>query len=164
MATAPLLPLPNWAARPAYSGGVVGSAVGAADNVYVVFGEALEGEVLLLLLLSVDAEPFPDKEAEADAEERAGLYVMAVPLVAALEDPAASAVLVVANEEAEAGRLPELEKKGQWKGTEVVMDGNDDVAEALSESDEKGQWKGMEDDVPVPGEVVLGPWKGAEDG
>ena len=62
--------------------------------------------------------------------------MMAVPLAVALEDPTASAVLVVSGEDAETVRLPELE--------------------------EKGQWKGIEDDVPVPDEVGPGPWKGAE--
>ena len=89
---------------------------------------------------------------------------MAVLLEVALEDPTASAVLVVPGEDAEAARLPELEEKGQRKGMEDVVEGIDDVAAALSESDEKGQSNGMEVDVPVPNEVGPGPWKGAEDG
>jgi hypothetical protein len=72
---------------------------------------------------------------------------MAVPLAVALEDPTASAVLVVSGEDAETVRLPELEEKGQWKGTEDAVEDIDDVAAALSGSDEKGQWKGIEDVV-----------------
>ena len=141
----------------------MGSTVGVTESVYVAFCEMPEGEVLLLLLPPLSAEPFPDKEADADAET-VGLYVVAVSLTAFLEDPAASAVLVAAGEDAEEARLPELGEKGQWKGIEVIVDGDDDMAEALLESDEKGQWNGIEDEVPVPGEVGPGPWKGAEDG
>jgi hypothetical protein len=156
-----LLPLLNWAARPANVGKVVGSAVGVMDSVYVAFSE---GEVLLSLLLPpVDAEPFPDGEADAEAV-RVGLYVMAVLLAVTLEDPTASAVLVVPGEDAEAVGSPELEEKGQWKGIEDAVEGIEDVAVALSGSDEKGQWNGMEDEVPMPKEVGPGPWKGAEDG
>jgi hypothetical protein len=146
-----LLPLLNWAARPANVGKVVGSAVGVMDSVYVAFSE---DEVLLSLLL-------PPVDAEA---VRVGLYVMAVLLAVTFEDPAASAVLVVSGEDAEAVGPPELEEKGQWKGIEDAVEGIDDVAVALSGSDEKGQWKGMDDEVPMPNEVGPGPWKGIEDG
>jgi hypothetical protein len=158
MAAAPLLPLLNWAASPANVGRVVGSAVGVMERVYVAFSGPPEGEVLLSLPLPpVDAEPFP--EGEADAEPvRVGLYVMAVLLAVTLEDLTASAVLVVSGEEASAVGPPELEEKGQWKGIEDAVEGIDDVAVALSGSDEKGQWKGMDDEVPVPNEVGPGPW------
>jgi hypothetical protein len=105
----------------------------------------------------VDAEPFPEGEADAEAV-RVGLYVMAVLLAVTLEDLTASAVLVVSGEEASAVGPPELEEKGQWKGIEDAVEGIDDVAVALSGSDEKGQWKGMDDEVPVPNEVGPGPW------
>lgn len=134
------------------------------DSVYVAFGGPPEGEVLFSLLLPlVDAELFPDRETDAEAL-RVGLYVMAVPLAVVLEDPTASAVLVVSGEDAEVVRLPETEEKGQWKEIEDVLVIIDDVAVGPAGSDEKGQWKGMEDDVPVPGEVGPGPWKGADDG
>lgn len=163
MAAAPLLPLLNWAARPANVGRVVGSAVG--DSACVAFCEPSEGEVLLPLPLPpVDAETLPAAEADADAGEPVGLYVMAVPLAVALEDPAASTVWLAAVEEAEAVRLPVLEEKGQWNGMEDEVGGTDDVAVALSELDEKGQWNGTDDEVPVPDEVGPGPWKGADDG
>jgi hypothetical protein len=131
------------------------------ERVYVAFSGPPEGEVLLSLLLPpVDAEPFPDGEADAEAVrvELTGLYVMAVLLAVTLEDPTASAVLVVPGEDAEAVGPPELEEKGQWKGIEDVVEGIDDVAVALSGSDEKGQWKGMDDESPVPNEVGPGPW------
>jgi hypothetical protein len=163
MAAAPLLPLLNWAARPANVGRVVGSAVG--DSVCVAFCEPSEGEVLLPLPLPpVDAETLPAAEADADAGEPVGLYVMAVPLAVALEDPAASTVWLAAVEEAEAVRLPVLEEKGQWNGIEDEVEDTDHVAAALSGLDEKGQWNGMDDKVSVPDEVGPGPWKGADEG
>jgi hypothetical protein len=68
-----LLPLPNWLARPANVGRVVGSTVGVMDSVYVAFRGPPEGEVLLPLAVPPeDAEPFPDGEADAEAV-RAGL-------------------------------------------------------------------------------------------
>ena len=68
MAAAPLLPLPNWLARPANFGRVVGSTVGVMDSVYVALSGPLEGEVSLPLAVPpVDAEPFPDGEADAEA-------------------------------------------------------------------------------------------------
>jgi hypothetical protein len=130
----------------------VGSVVGVMNSVYVALSGPPEGEVLLPLL---DAGPFPDGEADAEADVRVGLYVIAVTV--ALENPAASAVLVVGGEEAEVVRPPELEEKGQWKGMEDVVEGNEDVAVAVSELDEKGQWNGIDDEVPVPDEVGPGP-------
>jgi hypothetical protein len=76
MAAAPLLPVLNWAARPANVGKAVGSAVGDVESVYVAFCEPSEGEVLLSLPSPpADAEPLTAMEADADADaaERVGL-------------------------------------------------------------------------------------------
>lgn len=89
---------------------------------------------------------------------------MAVSVAVVLEDPTASAVLVVGGEDVEAAGPPELEEKGQCEGMEDAVEGIDDVAVALSVSDENGQWNGMGEEVSVPGMVGPGPWKGAEDG
>jgi hypothetical protein len=92
--TTALLPwLLNWTARPAYSGEVVGSAVGAVGSGYVAFGGSSVSEVpSTVLSLSPDAEKLLEKEidaevdAEAEAEAEAGaeadarveLYILAV--------------------------------------------------------------------------------------
>ena len=89
---------------------------------------------------------------------------MAVSVAVVLEDPTASAVLVVGGEDVEAAGPPELEEKGQCEGMEDAVEDIDGVAFELSESDENGQWNGMGEEVSVPGMVGPGPWKGAEDG